>query len=167
MLVLNSSPRNSQTQKFWSWKSNFNSNQRNRMLKSELKMSMIFRVWLMLNGKSSIISYKKCMMLGLRLFYLNYLLGILQLNGLQIVEYFVLEELPMKISIVFRRLQVLLFKQLLIILHLMFLELVENSKKNKLVLKDTIYLNNAQILNQLLSFWEVVLSNSLKKHKDH
>lgn len=122
------------------------------MLKLEFKMFKIFKVLLMLNGKLFMKSYKKCMMLELISFFQNYLLVILQLNGLLIEEFSVQVESPIKILLESQKLLVLLFKLQSTISNLMCWELVVNSKKNKLELKDITYLKIVQILNQPLLF---------------
>lgn len=109
------------------------------MLKLEFKMFKIFKVLLMLNGKLFMKSYKKCMMLELISFFQNYLLVILQLNGLLIEEFSVQVESPIKILLESQKLLVLLFKLQSTISNLMCWELVVNSKKNKLELKDITY----------------------------
>jgi hypothetical protein len=79
------------------------------------------------------------MMLEPKLYYQSFQSEILLLNGSLIVVFSALEESPMRISTESLNLPELFFKPPSIISHLMFLELVENSKKNKLELKDIIF----------------------------
>lgn len=107
------------------------------------------------------------MMLEPKLYYQSFQSEILLLNGSLIVVFSALEESPMRISTESLNLPELFFKPPSIISHLMFLELVENSKKNKLELKDIIFSKIAPTLNQQQLFFVEVLNNLSNKLKDH
>lgn len=107
------------------------------MLRSELTMLMISKALLTLNGKSSIKNYKKSMMWEPTSSSQNCPSEISLPNGSQIEASSVLEESLTKISGEWPKPLVLPCKPLLIMWALMSLEHVENSKRNKLELKDT------------------------------
>ena len=143
MLVLNNNQKVSQIQKLSSWKYNLNLNQKNKTQKLELKMLMISKVLLMLNGKLFMKNSKKLKTLEPILYCQNSQLEIWPLNGLPIEEFSVLVEFQKMIWKELPRLLELNFKLLSIMSHLMFWVLVEASNKNKLVPKDTTYSKNA------------------------
>jgi len=72
MLALNNNQRSSPILKSSSSKSNLNSNQKNKMQKSESATLMISKALLMLNGKLFTKNFKKYMMLEPILFSVNY-----------------------------------------------------------------------------------------------
>lgn len=166
MQVLNNNLRNLPILKSSCSRSNSNSNQKRKMLRLESAISMISKVSLMLNGKSSMKNYRRFTMLVLKLCCQNYPLEIWLLSGSQIEAFSVLEELQMKTLTELPSQQVLSYKLLSIMLLPTSLEPAEDSKKDKLEPNVIISSRTAQMLNlQPLSCVEE-LSNSLNKLKD-
>lgn len=132
------------------------------MLRLESAMWKTSKQLLMLNGRSFMRNYKRFALLVQILSSLSCLLEILQPNGLQIGIFSALEESPMKILIVLPRPQEHFYRLLSITSLLLCLELAEDSRRNRLVQKDTIFLRNApmysfiyqdQISNHYFAWW--------------
>jgi hypothetical protein len=90
-------------------------------------------------------NYRKSMMLELILFSPNYPSGILPLSGSLIEESSAQAESHKKISIESPKPQAPLCKQQLTMLLLMFWEHVEDLRKDKLALKDSIFSKNVRV----------------------
>ena len=131
------------------------------MLKLESLILMIFKALLMHNGKLFMKNYKKFTMLEPILSYPSFLLEIQLPNGLLIEESFVQAEQQVRILLELQKQLELYCKPQLIMYSLMCLELVEDSKRNKQVLKDTIYLNNAQAY--FIHYIDKICNNNLKR----